>query len=211
MEVAKFKLKELRKQVLEICKMMYESKLVTGNSGNVSIRDAEKRCIAIKPSGVSYQKMKTEDIVIMDIEGNIIDGFRRPSSELQMHLEIYKKRNDINGIVHTHSMYTTAFASVGKEILPINISASVIRDSIPVTRYETPGTEEVGKAVIEAIGDKNAVLLKNHGVVTIGYTLESAFNVALRVEELARINLLALQIGKPICLTEEELSNIKEG
>ena len=204
------KIKKLREDVLNICREMYRMGLVRGTSGNVSSRDSESGLIAIKPSGVPYEDMELEDITIIDIERNVIEGSRKPSSEAPMHTKIYKKRSDVNGIVHTHSLYATAFASVGVEIPPINIMAVVIGGSVPVAKYAIPGTEEVGEAALEAIGDKKAVLLQNHGVVSIGTTLKSAFNVAFRVEEIAQMAYIALQIGSPISLTTEQLKKISE-
>lgn len=200
----------LKESVLNVCKEMYRIGLVRGTSGNVSARDPETGLIAIKPSGVPYDDMKLEDIVVIDLERNIVEGSRKPSSEVPMHTQVYKERKDVNGIVHTHSLYATAFASVGREIPALNIMSVAIGGSVPVAEYATPGSEELGREAVRAIGDRKAVLLKNHGVLAIGATLSSAFGVAIRVEEFAHMSFVAFQIGDPISLTAAELKKISE-
>jgi L-ribulose-5-phosphate 4-epimerase len=166
--------------------------------------------VAITPGGVPYEAMAIEDVVVVDLEKNVIEGIHKPSSETPMHIGIYREMPKVNGVVHTHSLYATAFAAAAKEIPPINIMAVIIGGSVPVAGYEIPGTEAIGKAAMKAIGNKNAVLLQNHGVLTIGPTLKFAFEIALRVEELAQMAYLASQIGKPIALSEKHIAELRE-
>ena len=173
-------------------------------SGNISARDPESGYVAIKPSGVLYEDLRSKDVVILDLDGNIIEGDLKPSSDIGSHLYIYRQRSDISGVVHTHSPYATAFAAIGEPI-PVYLTAQAdeFGGEIPCGGFALIGGEQIGKIVVDSIGDSPAVLLKNHGVFTVGPTAEAALKAAVMVEDIARTVWLAKQIGKPEEIPQE--------
>jgi L-ribulose-5-phosphate 4-epimerase len=185
----------------EVCRLNLElpaNNLVAWTSGNVSMRDPETGYVAIKASGVPFIDLTPESVVVLDLNGKVIEGTHKPSSDTASHLYIYQRRPDVNGIVHTHSNYATAFAAHGKPI-PVYLTAHAdeFGGPIPCGGFALIGGEQIGKAVLEAIGDSPAVLLKNHGVFTVGPTGEQALKAAVMVEDVAHTVWLALQIGQP--------------
>lgn len=191
-------LESLKQEVWKLHLMLPTSGLVTWTSGNVSARDPESGLVVIKPSGVMYDELRPEDHVVLDLDGNIIEGKLKPSSDTASHLYIYRHRRDINGVVHTHSPYATAFAAVGK---PIPVCLTAIADEfgqeIPCAGFALIGGDEIGKQVVDHIGTCAAVLLKNHGVFTIGASARAAVKAAVMVEDVAKTVHLALQLGTP--------------
>jgi L-ribulose-5-phosphate 4-epimerase len=185
--------------------------LVKWTGGNVSVRDQESGLVVIKPSGVRYEDMKPEHMVVVNLEGDIIEGDLKYSSDTLSHLYIYRHRPDVNGIVHTHSPYATAFAAVNK---PIPVVLTAIGDEfdgpIPVGGFALIGGEDIGKIVVEEIGDSPAILLKNHGVFTIGPTAEKAVKAAVMTEDVAKTVWLALQIGQPDELDPEDVKKLHD-
>jgi L-ribulose-5-phosphate 4-epimerase len=175
-----------------------KNNLVTWTSGNVSMRDQETGYVVIKPSGVRYEALKPEHMVVVDLEGNVIEGNLKPSSDTASHLYIYRHRDDVGGVVHTHSPYATAFAALGRPI-PVYLTAHAdeFGGPIPCGGFALIGGEEIGKEVVASIGASRAVLLKNHGIFTIGPTGEAAVKAAVMVEDVARTVWLTLQIGQP--------------
>jgi L-ribulose-5-phosphate 4-epimerase len=191
-------LEKLREQVCELHLELPKNDLVRWTGGNVSARDPQTDMVVIKPSGVRYEELKPEHLVIVDMYGKIVEGTLKPSSDTASHLYIYRHRPDVNGVVHTHSAYATAFAAVGK---PIPAYLTAIADEfggpIPCGGFALIGGEEIGQVVVQAIGNSPAVLLKNHGVFTVGKNAQAAVKAAIMVEDVARAVWLALQIGQP--------------
>jgi L-ribulose-5-phosphate 4-epimerase len=191
-------LEKLRKTVWELHMELPKNELVKWTGGNVSARDPETGYVVIKPSGLRYEEMQPEHMVITDLDGNVIEGDLKPSSDTASHLYIYRHRPDLNGVVHTHSPYATAFAAANK---PIPVYLTAIADEfggpIPCGGFALIGGEEIGKIVVETIGASPAVLLKNHGVFTVGKTATGAVKAAIMVEDVAKAVWLALQIGQP--------------
>lgn len=185
--------------------------LVAWTSGNVSGRDPETGLVVIKPSGVRYEDLRPQDMVIVDLEGAVVDGALKPSSDTASHLYIYRARADVGGIVHTHSGYATAFSAVGMPI-PVYLTAQAdeFGGPIPCGGFALIGGEEIGRVVVESIGDSPAVLLKNHGVFTIGPTAEAAVKTAVMVEDIARTAWLALQIGQPEVIPDEAVAALHQ-
>lgn len=183
--------------------------LVTWTSGNVSARDPETGLVVIKPSGVMYEDLRPEDHVVLDLEGNVVEGTLKPSSDTASHLYIYRHRPDVNGIVHTHSPYATAFAALGK---PIPVYLTAIADefgqAIPCAGFALIGGEEIGKQVVDNIGSCAAVLLKNHGVFTVGKSARAAVKAAVMVEDIAKTVHLALQLGQPDEIPQEDVEKL---
>jgi L-ribulose-5-phosphate 4-epimerase len=191
-------LQAIREELVILNQALPENGLVTWTSGNVSIRDPETNCVAIKASGVKFPDLTAETIVVVDQDGNLIDGQLKPSSDTASHLYIYRSRPDVNGVVHTHSSYATAFAALGRPI-PVYLTAQAdeFGGPIPCGGFALIGGEEIGKIVVESIGSSPAILLKNHGVFTVGPSGEAALKAAAMVEDIARTAWLALQLGQP--------------
>jgi L-ribulose-5-phosphate 4-epimerase len=204
-------LEALRDQVWRLHLELPKNGLVTWTGGNVSARDPETGLVVIKPSGVRYEDLRPEHLVVLDLEGKVVEGKLKFSSDTGSHLYIYRHRADVNGVVHTHSPYATAFAALGK---PIPVYLTAIADEfggpIPCGGFALIGGEEIGKVVIESIGESAAVLLKNHGVFTIGKTAEAAVKAAVMVEDVARTVWLALQIGQPDEIPAEQVAKLHD-
>jgi L-ribulose-5-phosphate 4-epimerase len=199
-------LEELKKDIYKYNMELPRNGLVYWTSGNVSGRDIITNLIVIKPSGVMYEDMQPKDMVVVDLEGNVVEGKLEPSSDTASHLYIYRNRPDVNGVVHTHSYYATAFAAVGKPIPAcITAIAENFGKEIPVGAYAPIGGEEIGAEVVRSIGDSSAILMKSHGVFTIGSSPQSALKSAILVEGVAKTYWLALQVGRPTILSEEDV------
>jgi len=185
--------------------------LVVWTGGNVSVRDPETGLVAIKPSGVRYDDLTPESMVVLDLDGAIVDGTNKPSSDTASHLYIYRHRPDVNGVVHTHSRYATAFAAVGRSI-PVYLTAQAdeFGGEIPCGGFAFVGDEAIGAVVVESIGRSSAVLLKNHGVFTIGPSAVAAVKAAVMVEDIAATVFMALQLGQPDVLSDEAVARLHE-
>jgi L-ribulose-5-phosphate 4-epimerase len=202
-------LENLRQEALRLHLELPKNHLVTWTSGNISIRDPQTNYVVIKPSGIRYEALRAEDMVIVDLEGNQIEGGLKPSSDTTSHLYIYRHMLEINGIVHTHSPYATAFAALGKPI-PVYLTgmADEFGGPIPCGGFALIGGEEIGKIVVDSIGNSMAVLLKNHGVFTVGPTAEAAVKAAVMAEDVAKTTWLAMQLGVPEEITPENVAKL---
>jgi L-ribulose-5-phosphate 4-epimerase len=202
-------LEALREQVWRLHLELPKNGLVTWTGGNVSARDPGTDYVVIKPSGVRYEDLRPEHMVVVDMEGKVVEGKLKFSSDTASHLYIYRHRSDVNGVVHTHSAYATAFAALGKPI-PVYLTAMAdeFGGPIPCGGFALIGGEDIGRIVVESIGDSPAVLLKNHGVFTIGKTAEAAVKVAVMTEDVARTVWLALQIGQLDEIPPEQVAKL---
>lgn len=191
-------LPDVREELTRLHLELPKYNLVVWTGGNVSIRDKESSYVVIKPSGIRYEDLRPEHMVVVDESGRIIEGSLKPSSDVASHLYIYRHRDDVNGVVHTHSRYATAFAAVGRPI-PVYLTAhgDEFGCTIPCGGFALIGGEEIGKVVVESIGDSLACLLKNHGVFTIGRSGSEAVKAAVMVEDIAATVWMALQLGQP--------------
>ena len=199
-----------RKKIVDFSKKMLDTKLTHSTGGNLSIFNRKKKLIAITPSGVDYTVLKDNDILIIDIKGRIIEGTLNPSSETGFHLALYANRNDINSVVHTHSIFATTYACLNREIKPVHYLIGFAGKKVPVAAYATYGTDELADNIISCIGDSNAVLLANHGLVSVGKDVLTAFNVAQEIEFVAQISYQAENIGTPCILSDKEMSKVIE-
>jgi L-ribulose-5-phosphate 4-epimerase len=199
-----------RQNVIDIALKAQRERLIPLTMGNFSLRDKETGYICITPSGMDYSLLQPEDIVVVDIQGAIIDGNRKPSIEIQLHCRTYAKRADIFGICHTHSTYATAWACCGKEI-PVIVAelAGMIGGPVKCAPYAPMGTTELADIVTEHLNLQNAVLMENHGMLAVGENIESAFANAVIVEEGAKITLYSMQIGGMKTITEQECKDLK--
>lgn len=199
-------LEKLRHEVCEGNLMLPRYGLVAWTSGNVSGRDSATGYVVIKPSGVHYEQLAPEDMVVVDLDGKVIEGRLNPSVDTLTHLVIYRHRQDIQGVVHTHSTFATAFAALGR---PIPVCLTAIADEfggpISVGGYAQIGGEEIGEEVLRSIGDSPAILMKSHGVFTVGPTVMAAVKAAVMTEDVARTVFYALQMGRPDPIPPEEV------
>ena len=204
-------LEQLKEQVWKLHLELPKNNLVVWTGGNVSARDPESGLVVIKPSGVLFDELRPEDHVVVDLEGKIVEGNLKPSSDTASHLYIYRHRPDVNGVVHTHSPYATAFAALGR---PIPVYLTAIADEfgcpIPCAGFALIGGEDIGRQVVEYICASPAVLLKNHGVFTVGPTVRDAVKAAVMVEDVARTVWLALQLGQPDEIPAEDVAKLHD-
>ena len=202
-------LDKLKEELVELHLELPKHNLVVWTGGNVSARDAETGLIVIKPSGVRYEEMRPEHMVVLNLDGEIVEGNLKPSSDTASHLYIYKHRADVGGVVHTHSAYATAFAAVNK---PIPVVLTAIADEfggpIPCGGFALIGDDAIGKVVVECIGKSPAALLKNHGVFTIGKNAKAAVKAAVMTEDNAKTVWLAMQIGVPDEIPAEDVERL---
>jgi L-fuculose-phosphate aldolase len=183
---------------------MLHKGLVIGASGNISIRISGEDKIVITPSQIKYDKIGVNDIVVVDFKKNVLEGDRSPSVETGMHIGVYETRPDVGAIVHTHSVYASAIASLGKTIPPfLDDIVLMLGGEIEVAEYGIPGSKELAENAVRALGKKNAVLLANHGSLSCGKNLEGAFVNAELVERVAKIFILSSLLGKPKNLPQE--------
>jgi len=199
-------LEELRHEVCRLNIELGRHGLVSWTTGNLSARDTDTGLVAIKPSGVLYAELRDEHIVIVDPDGNVVEGRLKPSVDTATHLYVYRHRDDVGSIVHTHSRYATAFAALGRPI-PVYLTAIAdeFGETIPVGAYARIGGEEVGEEIVRSIGTCPAILMKNHGVFAVGPTPTSALKAAVMVEHVAHTVHAALLLGTPDELPHEEV------
>lgn len=194
----------------EVCAMNLElpaNRLVVWSGGNVSGRDRETGCVVIKPSGVRFDQLTPESMVVVDPSGEVVQGDLKPSVDLGVHLYIYRHRPDVFGVVHTHSPYATSFAARGEGIpAALTPLTHLIGSGVPCTRWATPAADDTGAAIIEVLGRGGlATVVARHGVFTLGRSPSEAVKVALHVEEAAMTIRLAQQSGPVTALSGEEI------
>ncbi len=204
------KYKKIREQVLQAALESNKLGLIHGTSGNISIRDSQDNVVAITPSNIAYEKMKVEDIAIVDINGEWLEGNFKPSSETPMHTAVLRLRNDINAVVHTHSKFATVMSMRGKPLLRATVPSNMYYPIVCTTKFFPPGSKELAQTAVEAIGKENDVtLLKNHGLLATGMDIDSAMICAIYTEECAEIGYLATIAGFDDFISEENAMSIR--
>lgn len=204
---------KLKKKIVELCKNLLKGGHVIGSAGNVSVRikNNEEEFVLITPSNVKYDKMKPKDILIINMEGKVIEGNRNPSVEKQMHLTVYKERIDVNAIIHAHSIYSTALSALNLSLPPIMEElVPYIGGEVLCAEYGEAGTEELAEAVIKNLEERNAVLLANHGNLCCGSHLEGAYTVLQYLERGAKIYYLTKLVKEPNLLPDDTIDYEKE-
>ena len=203
------KLQALREEVYKCNLMLPENDLVKMTSGNVSGRDPETGWIVIKPSGFPYEQLSPDKFIIVDLDGNIVEGDLTPSIDTETHLVVYRARPDVMGMVHTHSPFATSFAALGEPIPPVTSTCGLIGGGVPLGKFEYFGGDAIGKEILRVIGDVYAVVMESHGVFTIGRSASHATRVAVEVEDMAKIAHFAIVRGDPIILNEEQIAILR--
>ncbi len=187
----------LRRKIVEAFRYLESIGVNFGYSGNISARLSEEE-ILVSPSGVRKSELKPEELIVVDLSGRVVRGSGKPSVELPTHLAIYKARRDVNAIVHVHPVYASVFAVLRESIPPVLEETVIyIGGEIRVADYAPTGTAELGERVVEALGDRSAVILANHGVIAVGRSIDEAVDIAVYVERAAKIYLLARLAGTP--------------
>jgi L-fuculose-phosphate aldolase len=203
-------LRDERASVLEFSKRLLSSGLVKGSGGNISLSNGDKTMIAVTPSGIMYDTMEAEDVVVLDIEGNILEGDLKPTSEIAFHLALQNKRQDIYAVVHTHSVYATAIACLGWELPAVHYLIGFAGSKVPIAPYATYGTQALSDNICAVIGSYNAVLMANHGLVCVGETLEKAFTTAEMVEYVSQLYLMIKSVGNPVILDAKQMHDVMD-
>lgn len=200
---------QLRQEICEICHLLYDRGYVVSNDGNVSAR-TERGTVLITPSGVGKGRMTPDMLVETDLDGNIISGDRHPSSESKMHLMIYRERSDVRAVVHAHPPLSTAFAICRKPLKERYLAELVVGlGEVPVTEFAMLSTDEVPNSVKPFVRDLSAVLLANHGALTWGSSLISAFDRMETVEQTAKVYYYVSKLGGGVEMTEEQADTLK--
>jgi L-ribulose-5-phosphate 4-epimerase len=202
-------LADLRGDVARYAKKMVASHLVRAAQGNLSARDAASGLICITPSGMDYDLITAEDIVVLDRDGSVAEGKHRPSVETPLHTLLYRRRRDVHCVMHTHSLYATAFGVVYQP-LPVVLaeSALCLGGSVPIAPYQMSGTVAFAELIAETLGDGNAVIWGNHGAMVVGTSLATAYSAAHALEDGAQVYALARQLGTPVPLPPDEVEKL---
>jgi L-fuculose-phosphate aldolase len=201
---------DLRMEIVQTCRRMRASGLVAGTEGNVSARTPDGN-VLITPSGLDYAVTEPEDIVVVSLDGETLDGTFKPSVETPMHTGIYRSRPETLGIVHTHARFSTTLACLNWEIPAVHYMLAVLSDEgrVPVARYATFGTEELARSAAQALGRaRRACLLRNHGTIAVGATVSEAYSRTELLEQMAEIYYRARTAGEPVVLTAEEMAEV---
>src|SRR5580698_9573505 len=190
--------------------MLYRLGFMPGTSGNLSVRLDDRRLL-VTPTGVSKFMMSPADLVIVNLQGKQLDGYRKVTSEVSMHLAVYRHRNDVTAVIHSHPPVATAFACVGRGLDEMLCQEAVMTlGVVPLANYATTGTEEVAASLAPFIPNHDAILMANHGAVSYGSTLLQAFQKMEVVEHLAQIALVAHQLGAPRILKQEQVTQLRD-
>ena len=203
-------LEKERELIVKYGKKLIDTGLTKGTGGNLSIYDREKKLMAISPSGIDYYKIKPEDVVILDLDGNKIDGDKTPSSEYDMHRIFYKNRTDIDAIIHTHTMYATTIACLNWDLPPVHYMVALAGPNVRCAEYATYGTKELAENAFKAMENRKAVLLANHGLLAGAKDLANAFNITEEIEYCAELYYRTKCIGEPVILSDEEMDLMLE-
>lgn len=201
-----------KRAVIETGRQILASGLVVGTWGNVSSRvPGEPDVVAITPSGMDYLTIKEEDIVLLDMDGRIIESERKPSIEVPLHLAVYQARPEINGIIHVHSVYATAWAAARLPIPgALEDLVQIVGGEVPVSEYALPGTQELAVKAVKALENRTAALLANHGLIAAGRDLPEAFKICQVVEKAAQALIYARLLGGYVELSPQEIKAMRE-
>ena len=203
-------LEKEREQVIEYSLKLLSEGLTNGTAGNVSIFNREEGLVAISPTGVNYSELTPEMISVVDLDGKLIEGLK-PSSELEMHMILYRNRGDVNAVIHTHPVYTTVLACLREDLPAIDYMIAVTgATKVRCAEYASYGTKELAENAYKAMGSSLAVILANHGLTTAGKDIANAFNITVQVEYISNLYIKAKNIGEPIILPDDEMDSMLE-
>lgn len=202
---------EYKDSIVKTGRQMIETGMTVGTWGNISIRDPETGYMYISPSGMDYMSIQRQHVVVLDLQTNHVDGEFEPSIEKNMHAAVYRAREDVNAVVHTHPIFSSVFGVVEMELPAVSEDfAQIVGDKIGIALpYELPGTPELGAVASKALADKNAVILPRHGALSVGPEMGWALKVARVLEKNAQIYMYARMLGEPKLFTAQEIDDMQ--
>lgn len=202
-------MEEERNQLVIYSRKLIDTGLTVGTGGNLSIFNRELGYMAITPSGIEYYDLEPNDIVITDLNGNVVEGSLKPSSEYEMHAIVYRNRNDVNAMVHTHAIYSTTISCLNINLPAVDylVAFSGGKD-VRCAKYAPFGTKELAENAYKAMKGRKAVLLANHGINCVGKTIDEAFAITEQLEFCARLYWQAKAIGEPVILSDQEMEKM---
>jgi L-fuculose-phosphate aldolase len=208
----KLKISEnFKKLIVNTGRKLYKQNLTIGTWGNISVLDPDTDLVYIKPSGMNYNEIDLEDIMVIDKKGKIVEGFRKPSIEMPMHLSIYNARKDVKAIVHYHPIYSSVLAVTGFSLPGIcEDFVQIVGEKVLCAKYALPGSEELAKNAVVSLGNRNAVFLLNHGTLCVGRDIKEAIKVCYVVEKTAHIYILSKNLGKCRVIPEEDIKVMQD-
>ncbi|CAO5258372.1 L-ribulose-5-phosphate 4-epimerase [Frankia sp. AgKG'84/4] len=201
-------LNELRAEVARLHAELLRWELVVWTAGNISARVPGRDLMVIKPSGISYDELTPESMVVTDLDGKVVEGDHAPSSDTAAHAYVYRHMPHVGGVVHTHSTYATAWSARGEAIpCSLTMMADEFGGEVPIGPFARIGDDSIGQGIVETLADHRspAVLMKNHGVFTIGTSAKAAVKAAVMCEEVARTMHIARQIGEPTVIAPDDV------
>lgn len=201
-------MKDEREQIVLFGKNLVSNRLTKGTGGNLSIYNREKQLIAISPSGIDYFETKLEDIVIINIDGERIEGTKKPSSEVELHKIFYQNRTDIDAIIHTHSVYATTLSCLNWSLPAVHYLMALAGIDVRCAKYATYGSKEIAENAFEAMQDRNAVFLANHGLLVGSNDLSNAFSITEEIEFCSEVYYRSKCIGEPVILSKDEMVKV---
>ena len=201
-------LQKEREDVVKYCQMLITHGLTKGTGGNISILNREEGLFAISPSGIDYFETEPEDIVVMNLKGEIVDGDRKPSSEHELHRIFYTDRDDIAAVVHTHSVYSTVLATMREGLPASSYLVAFSGYDVRCAEYASYGSMELAKNTFEAMKERNAAFMANHGLIAGGSDILNAFNIVEQIEQCAEVYVKARAIGTPVLLDHDEMTRM---
>nr|WP_204367679.1 L-fuculose-phosphate aldolase [Enterococcus crotali] len=196
---------EERKKLITYGKKLLQDNYTLGTGGNLSIFDRENKLMLITPSGIPFQEISEADLVLMTLEGTVVEGDKKPSSEWFMHKIFYEKRTDLNSLIHAHTIYSTVLAELRWTLPATHYMIAVAGPDVRCAKYASYGTKELAENAYAAMEDRKAVLLANHGVLVGHKDLENAYNVLEEVEYCSNIYYRAKSVGEPVVLDDAEM------
>ena len=204
-------LQKEREMIVAYGKRMLSAGLTRGTGGNLSIYDRNLELMAITPSGIPYEEIEAEDIMIMKLDGTIVEGNKTPSSEHTMHEIVYRTREDVGAMLHVHSTFAVTLACLNEDLPAVDYMVAYSRGrSVKCAPYASFGTADLAVNALKTMGDQNAVLLANHGMNVVGPDLPKAFAIAEQLEFCAELYVRARTIGKPVILPDDEMDQMVE-
>lgn len=208
----KLKISEnFKKLIVNTGRKLYKQNLTIGTWGNISVLDPDTDLVYIKPSGINYNEIDLKDIMVIDKKGKIVEGFRKPSIEMPMHLSIYNARKDVKAIIHYHPIYSSVLAVTGFNLPGIcEDFVQIVGEKVLCAKYALPGSEELAKNAVVSLGNRNAVFLLNHGTLCVGRDIKEAMKVCYVVEKTAHIYILSKNLGKCRVIPEEDIKVMQD-
>lgn len=199
-----------RTQIVEYGKLLITRGLTNGTGGNLSVFNRKLGLFAISPTGIDYFMTTPEDVVVMDLNGNQIEGEKKPSSEYEMHRILYAGREDIDAVIHTHTTFATTIACLNWDLPPVHYMVAVAGPDVKCARYATYGTKALAENAFEAMQGRRAVLLANHGLLTGAQDLLNAISITEQIEYVSELYFRTKSIGEPVILSEDEMAIMQE-